>query len=584
MAFIIKNNKSATNTLNTLNKNSKAMAKSLQKVSSGMKINSAADDASGYAISERMRVQIRSLDQANANAQNGKSLLQVAGGAVESTISILRTMKEKAINAANDTNTDADRATIQKELDQSIDQLDDNAEATFNSKRLFDGANDVSTGVKETIIKALNSEWVASSLQLIKDTYGLSFNDDTAMVKEIDVQFPHTGGNDLANIAPIYAGADTTKLTLNVNMDFYKDLNERDVNGSTNAAGGIWLDRTIAHEFVHALMATNIKDVSKLPLYIMEGAAEAVHGIDDVRGNTIKNMTAGNFSSIFASGGAPRTQEPYTAGYVFMRYLEAKGGGSPDALKRFMSVLTKKGGTALDEAVDAATRGRFKSTKEATDAFVAEMTAAASPMDFYEKSCNINFNNADTGAATGSDASMGDKKDAVDVVIEGLSTSFWYYPTNDSSKIDGVTLKWGDFSRPDAGFRFQIGTKANQILNAAFSDIHARALGLKSDDGKTLSVATRQKATVALTVLDRAIEKTLDQSTTIGALSSRLSYTSDNLTTNSENTQSAESTIRDADMAKEMTSYTKNNVLLQAAQSMLAQANQNSSSVLSLLQ
>ncbi len=584
MALIIKNNRSATNTLNTLNKNAKAMARSLQKVSSGMKIVSAADDASGYAISECMRVQIRSLDQANANAQNGKSLLQVAGGAVESSISILRTMKEKAINAANDTNTDADRATIQKELDEIIDQLDDNAEATFNGKRLFDGASDVSTGVKETIVKALNSEWVASSLQLVKDTYGLSFNDDTAMVKEIDVQFPHSGGKALANITYSYVGATTTKLTLNVNMDFYQDLNERDVNGSTNTPGGIWLDRTLAHEFVHALMATNIKDVSKLPNYIMEGAAEAVHGIDDVRGNTIKNMTAANFASIFASGGAAGSQEPYTAGYVFMRYLEAKGGGSPDALKRFMSVLTKKGGTALDEAVEAATRGRFKSTKEATDAFVAEMTAAASPMDFYEKSCNINFNNADTGAATGSDASTGDKKDAVDVVIEGLSTSFWYYPTNDSSKIDGVTLQWGDFSRPDAGFRFQVGTKANQILNAAFSDIHARALGLKSDDGKTLSVATRQKATVALTVLDRAIEKALDQSTTIGALSSRLSYTSDNLTINSENTQSAESTIRDADMAKEMTSYTKNNVLLQAAQSMLAQANQNSSSVLSLLQ
>ena len=140
MAMIVKNNMSAINTLNTLNKNSTALSKSLQKVSSGMKINSAADDASGYAISERMRVQIRSLDQANQNTQNGSSMMKVAEGAVSSTVDILKTLKEKVINAANDTNTDSDRQTIQKELDQSIDQIDDNANVTFNGKYLVDGS------------------------------------------------------------------------------------------------------------------------------------------------------------------------------------------------------------------------------------------------------------------------------------------------------------------------------------------------------------------------------------------------------------------------------------------------------------
>ena len=96
MGMVVKNNMSAISTLNTLNKNSSALSKSLQKVSSGMKINSAADDASGYAISERMRVQIRSLDQANANTQNGSSMMKTAEGAVNSTVEILRTLKEKA--------------------------------------------------------------------------------------------------------------------------------------------------------------------------------------------------------------------------------------------------------------------------------------------------------------------------------------------------------------------------------------------------------------------------------------------------------------------------------------------------------
>ncbi len=140
MAMVVRNNMSAVNTLNTLNRNSSEMAKSLQKVSSGMQINSAADDSSAYAISERMRVYISGIDQDDKNAQNGSSLLKVAEGAVSSTVEILKTLKQKVINAANDTNTDADRATIQKELDQSIDQIDDNANVSFNGKLLVDGS------------------------------------------------------------------------------------------------------------------------------------------------------------------------------------------------------------------------------------------------------------------------------------------------------------------------------------------------------------------------------------------------------------------------------------------------------------
>ncbi len=115
-------------------------------------------------------------------------------------------------------------------------------------------------------------------------------------------------------------------------------------------------------------------------------------------------------------------------------------------------------------------------------------------------------------------------------------------------------------------------------------DMRSEALGLKGKDGTTIQIKTRAAANAAVSAFDNALNKALDQQTTIGAISARLDYTASNLTTSSENVQAAESTIRDADMAKEMTNYTKNNVLLQAAQSMLAQANQNSSAVLSLLQ
>ena len=140
MAMVVKNNMAAINTLNTLNKNQSELSKSLQKVSSGMKINSAGDDASGMAISERMRVQVRALDQDDVNTNNGAALLRTAEGAVQSTIDVLKLLKDKAISAANDTNTDADRALIQKDVDHLIDQIDDNALTTYNGKYLIDGS------------------------------------------------------------------------------------------------------------------------------------------------------------------------------------------------------------------------------------------------------------------------------------------------------------------------------------------------------------------------------------------------------------------------------------------------------------
>lgn len=139
MSLIIESNREAIGTLGILEKNEKRLGKELQRVSSGMRINSAADDAAGYSISRRMRVQIRSLEQATSNTQNGMNLLRVAQGALSSTTEALRTMKELALNAANDTNTDDDRRALQKEWDESIEQIDDNAAVTYNGKRLLDG-------------------------------------------------------------------------------------------------------------------------------------------------------------------------------------------------------------------------------------------------------------------------------------------------------------------------------------------------------------------------------------------------------------------------------------------------------------
>ncbi|WP_374042997.1 flagellin [uncultured Selenomonas sp.] len=172
--------------------------------------------------------------------------------------------------------------------------------------------------------------------------------------------------------------------------------------------------------------------------------------------------------------------------------------------------------------------------------------------------------------------------------ISGLTISFTDSQGNELTSANAA-MQFSEGNRAlnasdDNAVTLQVGTKANQSIKVGLTDMRSEALGLKGSDGTKLNISTQDKANAAINVLDNAIQKALDQQTTIGSVESRLSYTSSNLTTASENVQSSESTIRDADMAKEMTEYTKNNVLLQAAQSMLAQANQSSSSVLSLLQ
>ncbi len=139
-------------------------------------------------------------------------------------------------------------------------------------------------------------------------------------------------------------------------------------------------------------------------------------------------------------------------------------------------------------------------------------------------------------------------------------------------------------AEPQKRMVFQIGTKANQAIKVGLADMRSEALGLKKNGKITCQVTTQKKATSALTVIDRALMKAIKQQTSIGAVQSRLDFTAGNITVAHENVTASESTIRDADMAKTFTNYTKANVLLQTAQSMLAQANQSSSNVLSLLQ
>ena len=590
MSMVVKNNKSATNTLNTLNKNETELSKSLQKVSSGMKINGAADDASGYSISEKMRVRIRGLDQAKANTQNATSMMKTAEGALQSTIDIMRTLKEKAINSANDHNSDADRATMQKEVDQLVAQIDDNASATFNGRPLFDTSNQAADKVNQQIIKALNSEWIQNSLEMLKESYGIDFMEDETAITKMKV-FLDPDGED-GTLAYVKT---SNPLELHVNMKYYGDMDMENVNG-TSPSTSMYLDRTIAHEMTHGIMAANIQNFGYLPLFVIEGMAELTHGADERLLSMLTTMDAASYTSLFSSGGAEGSQEPYAGGFAFLRYMAAHSGGSGKAaMTRFMDSLKETGGgtsvysgttgtTELDKAVAAATGGHFATLEDITKQFIADIGTSTTMENFYKRHCGIDLYNLDVGGIMGRDAEGKEWRTNESTVPEGGSTKYWIYPEDAVTVIDGLEVEWPAFQRKIGGWMFQTGTKANEAMHVAINDIHAQALGVMDRNGQAIKIDTWSNATAAIRQLDKSINRALGYQTTIGAIISRMEYTAGNLTTASENTQNAESIIRDADMAKEMTAYTKNNVLLQSAQSMLAQANQNSSSVLSLLQ
>lgn len=422
--------------LNTLNKHSASMATHMQHIATGLRIARVADDPAGWAIGQRMDVRICSLDAASRNAQQSKSLLKVADGGISSTVDILRTLKEKAIEAANDTATTADRQTIQKLFDQYADQIDDNALVTYNGKYLLDGSRQ---GLSQKTQQAFTNEQLGKDTELTTKLTDLTRRDGSRL--------------------NILAG-DT------VNISYVKD-------GKTFSASYAAKDTTVADIFKQM------------------------------------NAIAGD---VFDVAGMSDTEEIGTG---------AAG----------QTVKTIDGEHAISvKAKDADTAGSI------------------------------------SGFTIGISDSKGQMKKTVSSALDAFTE----------------TIQAKD-ARADGSLKMQIGADANNSLNIPLGDMSSRALGLRGRDGSVLDVTTQKGANAAMDVLDKALERALDQETTVGAMSSRLDYTISNLTVQSENLTDAKSTLLDADMAKEMLAYTRENVLMQAAMAMLAQNNQNAGWFLSLL-
>ena len=587
MAMVIKNNMSAQTALNTLNKNNHELSKSLQKVASGMKINSAADDASGYAISERMQVQLRSLNADISNTQNATSLLKTAEGAVSSTVDILKAFKEKAINAANDTNTDDDRAIIQKELNQYMSQIEDNAAVTFNGKRLLDGTQ--GRGIvanpwdaMASFMSYLDNADTATAQEALDGAInyvsGGKFDDEEALINCFINDITKSGleacGIDLNNDD---TGAITGKDARNEVVKTAESIvPEKDYPYGGNPTGGTsrirgltvkWpasvnsdVERAILGALDHPWLQNCMDLIDESYALNFWEKGVSIRTMDVI----LSNSGPGNLAYITnsSSGGVKSLSLTINMYYYSSLDLKDWNGKTPSVSGYLDRIIAHE----MTHALMTSNIKNFNSLPKYITAGAAELVHGID--DFRKKSIISLASNPATlkSVLQNSSSASGDQAYAAGYMI-------LRYLAKQSADAE-----------PEKNLTFHTGTKANQNLRIGLADMRCKALGLRKSDGTTVSVTTQEQANSAITVIDRAIGRALKQQTLIGAMTSRLEYTAANLTTAHENVTSSESVIRDADMAKEMSSYTKANVLTQAAQSMLAQANQNSSSVLSLLQ
>lgn len=660
--MVVRNNLSAINTLNTLNRNHSALAKSLQTVSSGMRINGAKDDASGYAISERMRVQIRSLNQDNRNTQNGHSMMKVAEGAVQSTVDILKTLKEKVINAANDTNTDSDRAQIQKELDQSIDQINDNANVTYNGKYLVDGSKNgkgIATYTALTNSSLDKTTGAGTALTDLKDRNGNNLGiqtSDTVTVSYVQNGKTWTGSYQVGttSLQNIFQEAEDLDQGSTTFANQYNPALLK-VNGVTDisliqpqvTAAQTWADTTtkaIARpngdttsplgsaetlynqysslvttlqqkrdDYYNALVnydtllynatGTHYPYPNQITTATsqFQNLCQTQEGIAGTGCTSPTTLNSGSIASIIGndgpSGSGANILPPYINAYqqaytILTNWMASNPIPAASSLPTPPDVSLLPGGSTAypttydtssylayrDSAKQVATEAKNFYDSLGGPAILAGSKVGISRSD--EIVYTANRENALTVTADGS---------GINGQISGFTVSVTDAQGNIKKSVNAVLDAWEETirgeneSKEDTAIVLQTGTRANQAIKVRLSDMRAQALGLQGKDGTTLNVSTQQNANAAINVLDNALQKALDQQTTIGSIESRLEYTSTNLVTAAENVTASESTIRDADMAKAMTEYTKNNILMQASQAMLAQANQSNNQVLSLL-
>jgi flagellin len=532
----IAHNISALSAWQSVSKNMFAAQKSLEKLSSGMRINRASDDSAGLAISEKMRAQIRGLEQTARNIQDAISLIQTAEGGMNEIHSLLQRGRELSVQAANDTNSESDRAEIQKEINQIIKEVNRIANNTeFNTKKLIN----VKSGEpeKEQLFNKLKNVWLGQAEQLISTYYGL-IGDGVAL--NVVLEEGSVGGV-LAYVSALVPPTGTgTNLELHIEMADYR-------------AGNID-DTVIAHEMVHAVLnrTVNVGSATGIPEWFNEGLAEFIYGADNRLKNELLSYTAADIANDATDvwGG---TSKEYAGAYAAVRYMhdkikQAGGNGIIDVLNYLKEDTTR----TLDQALQNV--AGFSGLADFQTKWGADGAAYISSM---------NLNNADTGGIGGFDADGGPVRD-INTVVPDTVDSVDHFNVIYPNIPTGSTLT------------FHLGSNSSQVLRVNLFSVDAEALGIEEAD-----VISDASASIGL--FDSAIMVVSANRAKLGAIQNRLEHAASLTENYKENLVASESRLRDVDMAKEMMNFTKFNILQQSAHAMLAQANQHPQGVLQIL-
>ena len=519
--MVVQHNMAAMNANRMLSGVASAQSKSTEKLSSGYRINRAADDAAGLSISEKMRSQIRGLNQASTNAQDGISLIQTAEGALNEQHSILQRMRELAVQAANGTETDDDREAVQNEIEQLQSELTRISDTTeFNTMKLLDGSQSGSK-VQVSVSKSA---------------------DANATTKNAEVQQVNTSANAVA------------ELTKGNSITYSVTVLDKNNNTSTASVTITNNNQKLTDQDGNELGSTNAADKAT-----DEETAAAI-------AKALSNTSLGDKFDIVANADKKITLTTKDASDAANSVLISVNGAAGE-----LAVTNPTGSEAYTTINDAI--GSYDGTGNIEDKIFTvngeKFAYVDDPAKLGDDYKDVNYVKVKTAGTVGADdakamAALISSKTGINAAVNGTA----------------VDLK-PSATATGKGIELQIGANEGQTMNFTLDDMSADALGVA---GNSVDLSTQESAQKATTAIDAAIKKVSASRGKMGAVQNRLEHTINNLDTAAENMQTAESRIRDTDMAEEMVNYSKNNILAQAGQSMLAQANQSNQGVLTLLQ
>lgn len=551
----IGHNIEALNVYNRFSQSESLQVKSMEKLSSGIRINKAGDDAAGLAISEKMRGQIRGLSQASKNAQDAISFVQTAEGAASVIHDMLQRGRELAVQAANDTLTDSDREAVNNELTQLKEEITKIANNTeFNTiKMLNKGSYSSDNAALIATIKDRLAYWIDDSLGTISTNLGIS---PTVTPKNMTVEFYEDSVGPAAASMGTNDGGNTLRLRINLTA----------VNQVYNSADDGWgqVDALIAHEIVHALQFTELSQVlaGGVDTWFIEGMATAIQG-----GVPFLNALTGPNSNASIPTGSTWTGDYGSAYAAVMTLHEITTGGLGAIVDRLQL------GDTLDQALANTTQSNIGEfgvgvTSDFTNSsdFATWFNSSGAVDNYLDTSADFTNPIGTIAAAQGT--------------IRGGVTTWEGVITNNLTIDNGspYNLIYTDSSVPADKVTFHIGSNSSQTIQLSTVDISSEGLAINSAD-----LTTRTNADSAIGILDAAINKVSSIRSSFGASQNRLEHSIKNLNNSEENLISAESRIRDVDMAKEMITQTKQSILSQASQAMLAQANKKPQMILQLI-